>query len=139
MLLGKGWSANGVRGWTEVQFLWHLGPMEEEWVHPDPAATKHPVPGPGISPVGETSWRGAKSGKEVQETVVSPPTIHMQPDWPPSSGSAASRQGQLVGNNHRPQASGTLTAVSQRGNLWFRSHPQKLQPPQQPSTGCMGG
>lgn len=137
MLLGeKGWSANRVQGWTEVQFLWHLGPMEEEQVHPDPAATKHPVPGPGIRPVGETSGRGAKSGKAVQET----PWFHLPPSTcgpdgfqgHPSSRSSTSHQGQsqLVGNNHRPQASGTIAAVSQSGNLWFQSHPPKQQPPQ---------
>lgn len=83
MLLGrKGWSANRVRGWTEVQFLWHLGPKEEEQVHPDPAATKHPVPGPGISPVGETSWRGSQVWESGSgNPVVSPPTIHTRPRW----------------------------------------------------------
>lgn len=57
----------------DIPLRWHLGPMEEEEVHPHPAAAKHPVPGPGISPVGETSWRGATPGKAVQEAVVSPP------------------------------------------------------------------
>lgn len=56
----------------DVQFRWHLGPMEEEEVHPHPAAAKPPVPGSGISPVGETSWRGATPGKAAQEAVVSP-------------------------------------------------------------------
>lgn len=86
----------------------------------------------------------AGGGAEVWESgsgnpVVSPPTIRAhartRPDGfqgHPSSASAASRQGHspLVGNNHRPQAPGALAAVSQSGDLWFQSHPQKLQPPQ---------
>lgn len=95
------WSANRVRGWAEVRFLWHLSPMEEEQVHPDPAATKHPVPGPGISPVGETSWRGAKSGKAVQET----PWFHL----PPSTSSMAFKA--------TPQAF-LLHPVKVKANLW---------------------
>lgn len=111
----------------DVPLRWHLGPMEEEEVHPHSAASKHPVPGPGISPVGETSWRGATPGKAVQEAVVSPPhtpTIHTRcltafKATLKQFCCIPSRSKPKCGNNHRPQASGTLTAVSQSGKLWF--------------------
>lgn len=120
----------------DVQFRWHLGPMEEEEVHPHPAAAKPPS-------LGQASvlWERPAGGEPRLGKQFRKPWFHSSPlsthahatrtraRWlsrPPSNTSAALQgQSQTVGNNHRPQASGALTAVSQSGNLRFQSHPLK--------------
>lgn len=110
--------------------------MEEEEVHPHPAAAKPPS-------LGQASvlWERPAGGEPRLGKQFRKPWFHSSPlstqahatrtraRWlsrPPSNTSAALQgQSQTVGNNHRPQASGALTAVSQSGNLQFQSHPLK--------------
>lgn len=110
--------------------------MEEEEVHPHPAAAKPPSLGQASVLWERPAGGEPRLGKQFRKPWFHPSPLSMHAHatrtrarWlsrPPSNTSAALQgQSQTVGNNHRPQASGALTAVSQSGNLRFQSHPLK--------------